>query len=135
MAGREKGTKIVDGKVVAPVETTPGELPELELPDLGSGKKEKDSEPMVDGRLSIEPVHNGIQVKIQPAEVLHDGMKPEALLQAYTKQNQWVTIVEVSPVGGKIVLKKPKKVDPSQEYTSVRLMEGTCQVKFGGNDE
>ena len=130
---REAGSKVVDGKVVPPAE----------LPELGSSNDDKAPEPMTDGRLSIEPVFNGILVKVAPATVLNARMKPVALLQAMNKLNQWVTLHEISPAGGKCTIKPPKKndgkvigmSDAANEYVAVRLMEGTCTVKFGGNDE
>lgn len=142
--GREPGSKIVDGKVVppdrdmvgsVPVESSPmADLPEL--PELGTSRKqEKRHEPFIDGRLTVEPVHNGIMVKVSPATFLNANMKPDALLQGFNKQNQWITLNEVSPQGGKRLIRPPKESNPSQEFTAVRLMEGTCQVKFGGNDD
>lgn len=134
MSGRETGSKVVDGKVVPP-ENLAGSVPVDSLPELGSPSGKPQSNPLKDGRLSVEPVYNGILVKVQPATVLNANMRPEALLQAFNKLNQWVTINEISPQGGKRVLQPPKEADPSQEYTAVRLMEGTCQVSFRGNDE
>ena len=125
MAGRETGSKVVDGKVVAPDE----------LPELGSPNHDVIVDSMTDGRLSIEPVHGGIRVRIESATVLREGLVPAAVVQGFNKQNQWKLLHEVSPIGGQFTISPPKKADPSQEFIAVRLLELTCQVQFGGNDE
>ncbi len=110
------------------------ELPEL--PELGTSKKpEKRHEPFIDGRLTVELVHDGVRVLVSLGVCLKENMQPEAILQGFNKLNQWVTLNLISPQGGRRLIRPPKKPDPSQEFTAVRLMEGTCQVKFGGNDE